>query len=842
MPQTPAPAAQPLVLRLLIAGSRIDVPATLVAAGARAASVFAAQRDTPGVHALLTGDRDYYIKLQGTDEQAQQVRTQRGRAVWALFPGRSTVRRRLSELVLVKRTEPAPALPLADTEEPEPAPAQTQALDLTSGRAGAAPLFLLPEGCFSDRAVSPGPAGLAALSVLVTAARWISSRRTSTFECLFPPSAFHPDEPLRPERLTAEQAEGLLAQVQGALEAAAVGGAAAVQDALAAAQLRSASLTVLSHLIGTVRKDPSFRKVADAAAAAVFALIDREKDPEGQGAQPGTAFPALRSHAVQLLQLRAPALSPTDRERATVLLRGLIRQAPPYDELPAVWRFAMCSAWDFHEGEVQSLIRRYRFTEIEAPADAPRSPGAEYRVVQAPFVGPRGEKIQIFSRSATPHDENREMGEAGFIGVLINRHAQLGAFDMQAAAIEVKQAGYKLMMNTQCAGLTTRFAIGKLFPEADIYSSWDSTYFRTDPKSGEVSESEGLDCFVAVLTGMAKKETHAQLTERIRGAQWYHAQARTPGFVQFVGPGHPLVVARYSDVNQDGRADFYDGFLDLSLKQIQSDVQGAATPRDPGVPSSQIGGDAATGLGWAAGSLNRVTQYSELWRGLPGDSELLYIFAPSGFFSHREPPLDVPIAPARAATGSPPAAAAPAPADLDLGRLPAVCRYNRIDLAERQPGQPELAVDVMFHSFLGHAPWELKRLLCAAEALRRALDLRILPPEGPLASLLGQRGMTLLMLAGLLEFPADQNFIDGLWSTALKLLNLPPVSRTLVRSCINQADHDASNYYGSVRGLKQLLGEGGSGGVLKQSDPVAFTKLQDPDERIGRALSLNLPA
>ena len=112
--------------------------------------------------------------------------------------------------------------------------------------------------------------------------------------------------------------------------------------------------------------------------------------------------------------------------------------------------------------------------------------------------------------------------------------------------------------------------------------------------------------------------THAQLSARIQQAQWHHEQGRTPGFVQFVGPGHPLVVARYSDVNQDGRADYYDGFLDLMLTEIQTDLRSSTTPRDPSVAATQIGGDAAKGLGWAAGSLNRVTQYSDLWRGLPG--------------------------------------------------------------------------------------------------------------------------------------------------------------------------------------------------------------------------------
>jgi len=42
---------------------------------------------------------------------------------------------------------------------------------------------------------------------------------------------------------------------------------------------------------------------------------------------------------------------------------------------------------------------------------------------------------------------------------LSNRHAQLGTFDLQATSVELSQVGYKLLMNTQCTGLTTRFAI-----------------------------------------------------------------------------------------------------------------------------------------------------------------------------------------------------------------------------------------------------------------------------------------------------------------------------------------------------------------------------------------------
>src|SRR5207244_6492684 len=114
--------------------------------------------------------------------------------------------------------------------------------------------------------------------------------------------------------------------------------------------------------------------------------------------------------------------------------------------------------------------------------------GAEnpYRVFEAPFKAPDGKAIQIFARSSEPSDENFEMASPHFVGLLINRHAQLGSFDLAAATVHVKQTGYKIMMNSQCAGLTTRFAISRMFPDADLYGSWDSTFFTQD-KKGKVT-------------------------------------------------------------------------------------------------------------------------------------------------------------------------------------------------------------------------------------------------------------------------------------------------------------------------------------------------------------------
>jgi len=54
---------------------------------------------------------------------------------------------------------------------------------------------------------------------------------------------------------------------------------------------------------------------------------------------------------------------------------------------------------------------------------------------------------------------------------------------------------------------------------AGVAYGW--VYLRT----GKVTASEGADCFVALLQGMAAGETHAQIDARLRKAQWSHPQA-----------------------------------------------------------------------------------------------------------------------------------------------------------------------------------------------------------------------------------------------------------------------------------------------------------------------------
>src|SRR5690606_6556322 len=147
--------------------SRVAV--ALVNSGGAAARSFERARSEPGVQVHLTGERDYHLALADEVEPTTRalLLAAVGKHVLLSFPGRRAVRQRLAGLAgqgLQARFE-APAA----------------ALDLTAGIHGAAPLFLLASGELAGEPAGPAPKDMSALPVFVAAARWISSRRTSTF-------------------------------------------------------------------------------------------------------------------------------------------------------------------------------------------------------------------------------------------------------------------------------------------------------------------------------------------------------------------------------------------------------------------------------------------------------------------------------------------------------------------------------------------------------------------------------------------------------------------------------------------------------------------------------------
>src|SRR5690349_14255575 len=121
----------------------VDLPGTVDAVGPAALSAFEERKSAPGIHllAVAVSDSDYAISLSAPvpGESLAALREREGRAVLVVFPGHSPVRRRLGG-VAVSNVEVVPDPGVASQAAP---------IDLTAGREGAAPLWLLPAGVFS---------------------------------------------------------------------------------------------------------------------------------------------------------------------------------------------------------------------------------------------------------------------------------------------------------------------------------------------------------------------------------------------------------------------------------------------------------------------------------------------------------------------------------------------------------------------------------------------------------------------------------------------------------------------------------------------------------------------
>jgi hypothetical protein len=295
-------------LSVRVRGLDRSFSAELVASGASAKSSFDAASGDPGVHLLLTGEPAYHARLTAPGPAPAALVAAARKTVVVQFAGRKTsVRRTLTCLSGQKPKDSQQAAPQ----------------DLTAGIFGAAPLFLLPDGTLAASADGPAPRDESGLALVVAAARWVSMRRTTSFECLFPASPFHPELSVRSEHLTAAQAEALVDQLESILAAAAP---VSDLDAIDAAQMRSAVATVLSHVVATVRKDPTFRAVADRAVARLLLLVSDEDGPGGR--------PDLRAHVINLLSMRGPALAKPDQKQACRRCSAACgASAPPYAEL-----------------------------------------------------------------------------------------------------------------------------------------------------------------------------------------------------------------------------------------------------------------------------------------------------------------------------------------------------------------------------------------------------------------------------------------------------------------------------------------------------------------------------
>ena len=128
------------------AKTAVQLTGVLLSAGKEAQTRFAQQQGRLGLHLLLCGDRDYYVRVaEWSPKTWALLQTQLNRAVTAAFPGRYEVRRRLAAAVATQpNAQPdgqSDGQSDGSADEPQTLQvAQTGSLNLQEGIPGATPI------------------------------------------------------------------------------------------------------------------------------------------------------------------------------------------------------------------------------------------------------------------------------------------------------------------------------------------------------------------------------------------------------------------------------------------------------------------------------------------------------------------------------------------------------------------------------------------------------------------------------------------------------------------------------------------------------------------------------
>lgn len=376
-----------------------------------------------------------------------------------------------------------------------------------------------------------------------------------------------------------------------------------------ALQLRSSGFTCLVHLIECLPNDgpPGDASLEAEQAALRFA---REE-----------THPALSEGFAYALHRVRGTLTAEGRAAADTLYDARVPTAPPYgawfgeagedgDDGPPTlvvhWSAGRGSE-GFYRGTVE-LLERAGF-ELEDGEEAGASGPAWFR---RDFGGELVVRLRLKEYAS---DVFASMDDPGVHVVGYDGHSDIGRNMRRSLRRAPDMQGAKLVFYGLCAGKDALFRVRARYPEAQILTSFNSSYFRTaEGPDGQrrMVESENFNALMEVLRGIVERDDWAAIREAIRKnaipPYWRRLHA-LPGGMNYITPIDTGLTASVLDSDRDGQADALDRVIDFNAFDVVDDTAAEFTARDPGHPPHALDG---TDVHIAANVCNTAMLYNPL--------------------------------------------------------------------------------------------------------------------------------------------------------------------------------------------------------------------------------------
>jgi hypothetical protein len=277
----------------------------------------------------------------------------------------------------------------------------------------------------------------------------------------------------------------------------------------------------------------------------------------------------------------------------------------------------------FYEGITEFLTKR-GFEVTQPGGGESWFSNDKPRVLTLEKEGPNGEmrKFNIHLRNFNG-DSFKEIDDPKYNIVAYMGHSNLGGNTRNSVDAAPSATGEdKLIFLGLCSGKDNVDRVRKAFPEAQLMTTFNSSYFRKKPIPGGGSqfyEGEDAKALTQLVNGIMGEQDWAEINENVRNKAVGFAHDKARG--NYITPLDARMNARFRDIDADGKADLHDKHFNLDVLAVRSEPSGSfeADPITDN-PDKPLNGDIPH---LAAGFANTIDLYNPTFKNFHKEGRIL---------------------------------------------------------------------------------------------------------------------------------------------------------------------------------------------------------------------------
>jgi hypothetical protein len=364
-------------------------------------------------------------------------------------------------------------------------------------------------------------------------------------------------------------------------------------DPRQATQIRASAATVINDLIGST-KDPAIKDAAFAQYSEGVAGETNRRSKESM------IFNAMQDR---------PFLNDSQRAAVDSWKTEIAPTKPPTDKWFADGKnsinisYAAGHGEGFYEG-VTEFYKRKGFEVIDEGGY--RSPR---KLQLKKTVNGQEREVNIHLRNFSG-DSFKEINNDDYDVLVYGGHSNLGGNTRTSLDNAAEGSGKdKLIFLGLCSGKDNLDGVRKAFPEAQVVTTFNSSYFRTQKTEAGVKQfytGEDTKALSEIIDGALHEKSWEDIGDNIRtnAVGWNHKKE----LGNYITPIDTQFAARFRDADNDGQNDLIDRHFNLETLTVRAEPSSSFTAQD--APDGKLNGELPK---LAAAFTNTVDLYNPVY-------------------------------------------------------------------------------------------------------------------------------------------------------------------------------------------------------------------------------------